>query len=286
MKTYNDIYFDVRKKLKEGGIETFALEARLIIAAAADKTQEALVRDFGLYVNDGFEEKVAQCVERRLAGEPVAYITGEWEFYGLMLQVNSDVLIPRTDTEVLAEKAIELMRGREAGKRVLDLCCGSGCVGIAVAANVPDCRVVMVDQSLKALAVSRANVFKNNLVRSITCVDADALSDPPMLIGRFDLVVCNPPYIPSEDIIGLDISVRDYEPVSALDGGEDGLLFYREITKRWKAVLKENGCLMYECGIGQAEDVKRIMAENGFANVVSFKDTGGIDRVVAGIYPG
>lgn len=285
MRTYNDVYLDTRKKLRENGVEAYALEARLLVSAAAGKTQAALVRDFGLYVTDGFEAKMGDYIERRLAGEPVAYITGEWEFYGLMFEITPDVLIPRTDTELLAQKAIELLRGRGSSKRVLDLCCGSGCIGITVGAYVPDSRVIMIDKSLKALAVSRSNVYKNNLVRTITCVDADALENPPMLIGRFDLITCNPPYIPSEDIIGLDVSVRDYEPMSALDGGADGLIFYREITKKWKTVLKANGCLLFEVGIGQAEDVKTIMQENGFESIVVFKDTAGIDRVVAGLYP-
>lgn len=283
MKTYNDVYLAARKQLKESGIEAFALEARLIAGGASGKTKEQFMKDLNLYVSDGFEEKVQEMCRRRIGGEPVAYITGEWEFYGLPIEVNPDVLIPRVDTEVLAEKAIDLLRGRVSGTRVLDLCCGSGCIGVAVAANVPDCRVILVDNSLKAMRVSRANILRNNLTRNVTCVDADATKSPPMLLGKFDMIVSNPPYIPTEDLIGLDPSVRDYEPVWALDGGTDGLDFYRCISEKWKVVLKDKGCLMFECGQGQAEDVKTIMSRSGFSNIQIFQDTLGIDRVVAGI---
>lgn len=283
MKTYNDIYITARKKLKEAGIEAYALEARLIVAAAAGKTKEDFLKDLNLYVADDFEEKVNVLLRRRLHGEPVAYVVNEWEFYGLPVYVTEDVLIPRVDTEVLVDHAIKMLKGREGDKRVLDLCCGSGCISVAIAANVPSCRVIAVDDSLKALSVCRQNVLKNNQTRSITCIDADALSSPPMLLGRFDMIVCNPPYIPTKDLVKLDPSVRDYEPVVALDGGRDGLDYYRKVSKKWKTILKAKGCMLFECGIGQADQVKKIMEENGFTNVAVFKDTLGIDRVIAGV---
>ena len=283
MKRYSDIYISVRKELKNAGIEAYGLETRLLVAHAAGKTQAELVRDMNLYVNEGFEEKMAEMTARRINGEHVAHITGEWEFYGLPIAVSRDVLVPRTDTEVLADKAIELLKGRDGSTRVLDLCCGSGCVGAAIAANVTDSRIILADISLAALRMCRQTVNKNNLGRRMTCVDADALDRPPMLLGRFDLIVCNPPYIPSGDIAKLDASVRDFEPHLALDGGADGLDFYRAVTKNWKGILKDHGCMLFEVGINQAEDVKRIMQEAGFDAVQSFTDTAGIERVVAGI---
>ncbi len=283
MKTYNDVYIEARKLLKQHDIPSSSLEARLIVGGAAGKKKEELVRDLNLYVSDEFAERVHEMCLRRITGEPAAYITGEWEFYGLSLEITPDVLIPRNDTEVLAERAIELLRGRMSSTRVLDLCSGSGCVGLSIAANVSDCRVILVDKSLKAMRVCRANVLKNNLGRNVTCIDADALETPPMLLGKFDMLVCNPPYIPTEDIIGLDPSVRDFEPMMALDGGTDGLDFYRQIISKWKVVLKDRGCMMFECGIGQAEAVSNIMAKNGFSGIQTFKDTLGIDRVVAGV---
>lgn len=283
MNTYSDVYLDTRKKLKNAGVEAYALEARLIVASAAGKTQAELIEDMKLYVSADYESKVAALVERRLAGEPVAYITGEWEFYGLPMVVSRDVLIPRMDTELLAEKAIELLKGHEGLTRVLDLCCGSGCIGLSIAANVPDSRLILIDSSPKALSVARMNTLKLNLTRLVTCIEADALRDPPMVIGKLDMIVCNPPYIPSSEILELDSSVRDYEPREALDGGADGLDFYREITPRWKPLLREHGCILYECGEGQAQEIEEILIQNGFINTAVFKDTAGTDRVVAGI---
>ena len=208
-----------------------------------------------MYVSSDFERQALDMFNRRAAGEPVAYITGEWEFYGVPLKINNNVLIPRVDTEVLAEKAIELLRLKDEPVRVLDLCCGSGCIGIAIAANASHCRVTMVDNSPEAIRVSKYNVAMNHLSKNITCLEMDALEPPPRLMGRYDLIVCNPPYIPTADIDTLDVSVKDYEPRSALDGGRDGLDFYRSIASDWKNVLNDKGVMMLECGIGQAESV-------------------------------
>jgi release factor glutamine methyltransferase len=164
---------------------------------------------------------------------------------------------------------------------MLDLCCGSGCLAIAVLSNVPG-RAVMVDVSPEALSVSRENLRRTNLTGHATCIEADALSAPPMLIGSFDMIVCNPPYIPEVDIMGLDISVRDYEPRLALDGGEDGLNFYRSVCSKWKLVLRPGGWLLFEVGIGQSEQVAQLMAENGFEDIEIKRDTADINRVVYG----
>lgn len=202
---------------------------------------------------------------------------------GLPIRVTKDVLIPRDDTQVLAETAIDLLRSRPiSGTRVLDLCTGSGCVGISLAANVPDCRVVCIDVSRPALDVCRSNVELNRLTRCVTCMDADALRTPPVGIGSFDLIVSNPPYIPTEEIETLDASVREYEPRLALDGGEDGLKFYRAAAEKWSVLLRQGGGMVFECGEGQADAVQAILEENGFENVFRQKDTLGVDRVVAG----
>jgi release factor glutamine methyltransferase len=281
-KTYNDLYIATRRQLRDAGISAFSLEARLLVACAAGKTTEKLLRDLMLYTSDDTELKLAPMVRRRLSGEPVAYITGEWEFYGIPIQVDRNVLIPRTDTELLVELAVKAARGKKMDARVLDLCCGSGCIGCAIAHELPASRVVMADISPEALSISRKNVQRNNLTPRVTCIEADALAAPPMLVGNFDLVVCNPPYIPTQDIPGLDGSVRDYEPLGALDGGGDGLDFYRAILKNWKGVLRHGGLMLFEVGIGQAEDVRTQMLMSGFLGVECIRDTGGIDRVVMG----
>ena len=190
--TYNNLYLDTRQRLREAGVEGAQLEARELLCHAAGKNREQFYRDMALYAPDPVEEKLAALVERRLAGEPVAYLIGEWEFYGLTLDVTPDVLIPRMDTEVLAERAILLARAAGEGARVLDLCAGSGCVGLAVAANVPTCRVVLADVSEAALKICKGNVRRNELNARVTCVQADALQKPDAALWDFDVIACNP----------------------------------------------------------------------------------------------
>ena len=284
--TYNNLYLDTRQRLREAGVESAQLEARELLCHAAGKSREQFYRDMALYASDQVEEQVKALLARRLAGEPVAYLIGEWEFYGLPLEVTPDVLIPRMDTEVLAERAILLARAAGEGARVLDLCAGSGCVGLAVAANVPTCRVVLADVSEAALKVCKQNVRRHELNARVTCVQADALQKPDAALWDFDVIACNPPYIPSGDIAGLDVSVRDYEPRSALDGGADGLDFYRAITANWGSALRLGGSLLFEVGIGQAMDVGALLERSGFEDIQSTQDTQGIPRVVEGVLNG
>ena len=280
--TYNNLYLDTRKRLKAAGVEMAQLEARELVCFAADKTREQFFRDLTLYASKEVEDRVEELTRRRLSGEPVAYIIGEWEFYGLPLDISREVLIPRSDTEVLAERAILLTRAAGDGARVLDLCAGSGCVGLAVAANAPDCRVVLADLSEGALRICKQNVRRNQLNARVTCVQADAMTAPASALWDFDVIACNPPYIPHGDLANLDVSVRDYEPWGALDGGEDGLDFYRAVSARWGTALRLGGTLIFEVGIGQAPDVEQILAQNGFENIVTHQDTRGIWRVVEG----
>ena len=281
--TYNNLFLDTRRRLREAGVESAQLEARELVCAAAGKTREQFYRDMSLYTSGSVEEKLAVLVERRLAGEPVAYLTGEWEFYGLTLTVDSHVLIPRMDTEVLAERAILLAREAGEGARVLDLCAGSGCVGLAVAANVPGCRVVLADISEGALKICKQNIRRCELNARVTCLQADALTPPEAALWDFDVIACNPPYIPTGDLAGLDVSVREYEPHSALDGGADGLDFYRAVAGRWGKALRLGGSLLFEVGVGQGGDVQSLLKENGYVDVRATQDTQGIWRVVEGI---
>ena len=280
--TYNNLYLDTRARLKKAGIDAAQLEARELVCYAADKSREQLYRDMHLYVSAELEKRVDDLVRRRLDGEPVAYIIGEWEFYGLPLNISQDVLIPRADTEVLAERAIEKTREAGEGARVLDLCAGSGCVGLAVAANVPSCRAVLGELSEGALRICKQNVRRNNLNARVTCLSVDALEPPAPSLWDFDVIVSNPPYIPTADIEGLDHSVKDFEPWMALDGGDDGLDFYRFIAAKWKTALRLGGTLIFEVGIGQAPAVEEILALNGYEDIKTTMDSGEIWRVVEG----
>lgn len=281
--TYNNLYLDARRQLKAAGIPAAQLEAREIVCYAAGKDREQFFRDLPLYASDTVEQQVKELTRRRLEGEPVAYIIGEWEFYGLTLDVSPEVLIPRMDTEVLAEQAILAARSVEENCRVLDLCTGSGCVGLAVAANVPQCRVVLADLSEGALRICRQNIRRCGLTAQVISVTADAMLPPLPNLWDFDVIACNPPYIPTADILTLDESVKNYEPRQALDGGADGLDFYRSVCSKWKGALRLGGKLLFEVGMGQAPAVEEIMTQNGFEEVQSFQDTQGIWRVVSGV---
>ena len=165
---------------------------------------------------------------------------------------------------------------------MLDLCAGSGCVGLAVASQCPDARVVLGELSEGALRICRQNIRRNGLTGRVVPLPMDVMAGPPAHMGEFDCIVSNPPYIPRADIAGLDTSVKDYEPLMALDGGEDGLDFYRTICRDWRDVMHPGTGLFFEVGIGQADDVLRIMREVGFGDIQVAEDSGGIPRVVYG----
>ena len=279
--TYNNLYLDIRQQLRAAGIEAATLEARELVCFATGKSREQLYRDGALYASPELERRTRELVARHLAGEPVAYLIGEWEFYGLPLDISSEVLIPRPDTEVLAEQAIAYIK--TLGEcRVLDLCAGSGCIGLAVAANAPQARVVLGEWSDGALKICRQNIRRNGLTGRVVPIQADARERPEKSLGDFQCIISNPPYIPHGDISGLDASVRDYEPHLALDGGEDGLDFYRAIAEKWKEALNVGGRLYFEVGIGQADSGLRIRRAQGFGDIQVVKDLHEIPRVVFG----
>ena len=279
--TYNDLYLDIRRRLRAADSGDPTLEARELVAFACGKTKEELLRDGRLYVTPEVEARVRALVQRHLDGEPTAYLIGEWEFYGLPLDISRDVLIPRPDTEVLAGLAIDFVK-TQGECRVLDLCAGSGCVGLAVASQCPGSRVVLGELSEGALRVCRQNIRRNGLSGRVVPMQMDALAPPPAQLGEFRCLVSNPPYIPAGDIPGLDPSVRDYEPHMALDGGADGLDFYRNLAGEWKNALTVGGKIFLEVGIGQADDVLRLQRAQGFGDLEITKDLNGIPRVVHG----
>ena len=279
--TYNNLYMDIRRRLKQAGCTGAGLEARELVCCGSGKSREEFFRDAQLYVAPEVEEKILRLVERHLGGEPVAYLIGEWEFYGLPLDVSEAVLIPRVDTEVLAREAIGYVRA--LGKcRVLDLCAGSGCVGLAIAANAPEARVLLGEISEPAVRICRQNIRRNNLTGQVSVMAMDAKEPPSRALGEFHCIVSNPPYIPRADIETLENSVKDFEPHLALCGGEDGYDFYTAIIRLWKEALVVGGRLYFEVGIGQADTVLRMMRAEGFGDINVVQDDQGIPRVVYG----
>jgi release factor glutamine methyltransferase len=278
-KTYNDIYLDARRRFRDAEISGFALEARILLAHLAGKSAAEFIRDSRLYVSKQYEIEAEALITRRLNGEPAAYLTGSWEFFGLPLAVSKDVLIPRTDTETVVRTAIDLLKNR-GPCRVLDLCCGSGCIGLALADQLPDARLILADYSEAAVKLSRNNAVSNKLAARVGVVSCDARKEPPCVLGTFFMIVSNPPYIETGALAGLDPSVRDFEPRCALDGGLDGLDFYRSICEKWQAVIQDQGFLVFECGAQQSAAVCAIGRSAGLVHIDTVKDTLGIDRVV------
>ena len=222
--------------------------------------------------------------ERRKQDEPLAYILGEWDFYGNRFVVTPDVLIPRGDTEWLCDSAVQAARNVSA-PRVLDLCCGSGCIGISLALAVPQAQVVAADCSEAALAVTRDNAALHGLdAPRFQAVQADALV-PDSIDGAFDLVVTNPPYITAQEMRELDHSVDAYEPHLALFGGEDGLDFYRAMAQKPAFRLKPGGQFFAECGWKQGGQVAALFRAAGWTDVHLQSDLAGVPRIVCAVSP-
>ena len=253
------------------------LEAYEIIRSVTGKSREEFMRDKYLHASGAVVSAARELAARRVCGEPLAYILGEWDFYGIKLKITSDVLIPRYDTEVLVDCVLRRANG---AFRFLDLGCGSGCIGIALALMRNGSRGVCADISDAALEVTKHNVFEHKLSSRIACVRADMFSPPPENLGTFDVIVSNPPYITEDEMLTLDRSVSEYEPRLALCGGEDGLSAYRAIMKNWFCMLREGGLLAFECGINQSSEIEELQKSLGGRDVQTTRDTAGIKRVV------
>ena len=281
VKTYAELYLQARKALlKTEDPQDAGMMARQLLCHVSGKSHEYFLANRDLYASEAIEEALMALVERVAAGEPLAYILGEWEFYGLQLYVNEHVLIPRDDTVPVATLAINQTLFLNKDPRILDLCTGSGCIGLAVASRVKDARVTLADISKEALVVAKKNIQRNHLTGRVTCVQANALDKPNAFLGKYDLIVSNPPYITTEEMLGLEKSVKDFEPHLALHGGEDGLVFYRSIAHHYKAALNPGGYLCFEYGDTQADAVCAILEENGFTILERSRDYNDIDRAV------
>lgn len=264
--------------------QTAGLLARSLLCHVTGKTQEQVIADREMYASESVCQEMQRLVWRVLADEPLAYVLREWEFYGLKLAVNPNVLIPRDDTCAVTDLAIEQAKRLPAGARVLDLCTGSGCIGIAVASCVKDARVTLADISQEALQVAKQNVAFHKLSGRVTCVPVNALEKPATFLGRFDLIVSNPPYITTDEMKQLPASVADFEPHLALHGGTDGLDFYRAITENFTAALKPGGYLCFEFGMGQGDAVCSLLEANGFTILERSRDYNERERAVLARY--
>ncbi len=220
--------------------------------------------------------------ERRRAGEPIQYITGETEFYGLPFQVTADVLIPRPETEHLVEKALGLAAGF-AQPRMVDVGAGSGAIAVALAHHLHEARITAVDVSAAALEIARGNAERNGVSSRIRFLQSDLLA--AVAGERFELIVSNPPYVPTADRDSLSVEVREHEPALALFAGEDGLAIYRRLIPAAFGVLDAGGFLLLEIGYGQWESVGAQLADAGFTQIEFVPDLQGIPRVACGRRP-
>ena len=285
VKQYGELYLDTRRALvPTEGAENAGVLARMLICHVSGKSQAEYLACKELYASAEVVQGVEEALKRLLEGEPIAYILGQWEFYGLPLKVTPDVLIPRDDTCAVAELAIRQALFLDQDPRVLDLCCGSGCIGLAIASRVKDAKVTLADISPKALAIAKENVNLNKMSGRVRCVAADALKPAFPFLGRYDMIVSNPPYITKQEMGELDHSVIGYEPHLALYGGEDGLDFYRSIVTNFAPALKPGGYLAFEFGDTQADDVCRILEENGYTILERARDYNDRERAVLAQY--
>ena len=245
-------------------MEHFCAVSPSLLRAAPDRN----------YENDALEDAIL----RRLAHEPLQYILGEWAFYRQTYEVTPDCLIPRSDTEILVETAIRFL---PIGARFADLCTGSGCIAISTLAERPDTRAVALEKFPKTLELAGRNAEKNKVAARFCGILDDVLTEPTKILEHapFDAILSNPPYIPSSDIPALSAEVHK-EPPAALDGGEDGLLFYRAILEHYSPLLKADGFFLFEIGFDQANDLTSLGKAHNFAHVHVICDLGGRDRVV------
>lgn len=275
---YRKLYETGKDRLEKAGIQEAALDARLLLEEVCGTDRNTLLAHGDRAVTEEEETQFLIFIERRSTHEPLQQITGWQEFMGLRFSVTEDVLVPRQDTETLVE---EVMRYLRDGMEILDVCTGSGCILLSLLRYSNGCRGVGCDISEKALAVAGQNAKELGI--SAQFIQSDLFES---IEGRFEYIVSNPPYIRKDMIPTLMEEVRDHEPLIALDGGEDGLDFYRKITREATEHLYSGGMLFFEIGYDQGEAVKLLMEEEGYKEVTVSQDLAGLDRVVYGTFNG
>ena len=268
----------ISRRLSDSGIESARFESRQLLKALLSADDRELLENVR-QVTSQEAEKVERAVEKRISGYPLQYLLGEWEFFSLPFFVGEGVLIPRQDTETLCEYALSQLHGKE-GKKIIDLCSGSGCIAIVLEHFTSGNQVFALEKSKQAVSYLKRNIQRNQ--SSVVLLEDDALF-PQTEETDFDMIVSNPPYLSESDMQSLQKEVS-YEPPQALYADRDGYFFYEELTALWKQRLKPGGILIYEVGAGQADRVEQILKEHGFSKTQQIRDLCGISRVVAGVW--
>ncbi len=272
----------MKKWIRELSNSTTAkLDVELAMCKVLDVTRLYIHLNIDEEISKKDENRIEALLKQRRKGRPMAYIIGNKEFMGLDFFVKEGVLIPRPDTEVLVEDIIEQAKKID-NPLIVDIGTGSGAISVSLAKYIQDSRVYSLDISDDALEIGKINAKNNEVEDRITFLKSNIFSAIENQEIKFDIIVSNPPYIRKADIAGLEVDVRDYEPSLALDGGDDGLDFYRKITEDSIKFIKDNGILGYEVGYDQAEDVKKIMIQSGYSDIKILEDLASIQRVVIG----
>ncbi len=274
--TYGEAYQMGYVQLENSEIKEAKLDARLLLEFICDTNRNDLLVHPEREITAEQEIKYFQCIERRATCEPLQYITGEQEFMGLTFLTDPSTLIPRQDTETLVE---EVLLHLHDGMEILDVCTGSGCILLSLLKYSNDCIGVGCDLNPDAVLLAQKNAEMLGL--DATFVQSDLFEH---IEGKYDMIVSNPPYVETAVIETLDMVVKGYEPHTALDGGADGLDFYRRLVTQAKPFLRKEGMLFFEIGYNQAESVSRLLAEAGYIEVSVKKDLAGLDRVVYATY--
>lgn len=280
--TIRDIIIKYSKELEEIS-DTPRLDVELFLQKVLGGVDRIYIHlNLNKELTDEQRNEFMKYINDRINGRPVAYIVGNREFMGLDFFVKEGVLIPRPDTETLVEEMIDLCKNKKEEIKILDIGTGSGAITVSLAKYIENSKITSFDISEIPLEVGKINAINNQVDKKIEFVKSDVFSAIKDTNIKFDVIVSNPPYIPRKDIEDLHTQVKDYEPYNALEGGEDGLDFYRQITRESVDYIKQDGILAYEVGHDQAEDVARIMENYGYTKIYKKKDIQGIDRVVIG----
>ena len=282
-KTYRELYEEGRRILEQAGLPDAALDARFLLEEVCGTNLQTLLVFPEKKVTEEEVNQYRAFVQRRKDREPTAMILGEWDFMGLTFRLNKSTLIPEQDTEVLVETALEELKRRGSGEaplRILDLCTGSGCILLSLLYELRNAGGLGTDLSEEALEAARENAVRLGLQERAAFRQGDLWE--PVGDERFDLIVSNPPYVPTDVIPTLEPEVRCGEPYAALDGGEDGLVFYRRILEEAAGHLKPSGIIIVESGFGEAAQIAALMQDQKLRGIRTVKDYGGLDRVVLG----
>ena len=267
--------------LKEAAIDTYVLDSQLLLGKVINKDKLYLITNRDEEVNKKAEKEYLELIQKRKEKMPIKYILKSAEFMGLDFNVEEGVLIPRPDTEILVEETLKHIP-QDKDMNICDLCCGSGAIGIALASFRKNINIDLIDYYDTPKKVTESNIAKHNLKERAKFIKSDLLKVVIHQNKKYDILVSNPPYIKEEVISTLMEDVKDYEPHTALSGGEDGLTFYRRIVEESSKVLEEDGILAFEIGHDQGEEVKELMINKGYNDVRVIKDLAGLDRVVIG----